>query len=338
MRKLLLASYAIEIYNGGETQHPARFGGNVDLLTLFHDFAHHVLKQAEELPHKRGTSHRFTYAKHTLPKLDEATRELYGYFNSGRNGDEFTSNRYNKDGTVRKQKRITRDMHNMRDSFFYLKVPKELGKKRAYLVLQQPEGEGIKGLVSVFFNEYLKQRGLKNFRAGFLGLIPEKVFTGMMKDGNFKELTLTSYKLPELVEGTDNEEEMVPAERGKMKVTYQATNLGTRFKNWASQFFQATRQQKSTNTDSRLVVAIGDESKEYDEVSMKLELNGKEKTFHLARGSRTQPDIDVGGNVEDDAQGRPRLDQLLEQAREIVADVSLELPSNDSASSPNQPT
>jgi hypothetical protein len=337
MRKLLLASYAIEIYSGADSQHPARFGENVDLLNLFHDFAHYVLKEAQELPNRRGTSHRFTYAAHTLPKLDEGARELYGFFNAGRDGDDFTANKYNSDGTVREQKRITRDMHNMRDSFFYLRVPKELGKKRAYLILQQPEGEGIKGLVFIFFNEYLKQRGLQKYRAIFTGLIPEKVFTGMMKDGNFKELTLTSYELPELVEGTDNDEEMVPAERGKMKVIYQATNLGTRFKNWASRYFQAARQQNAGDSKSRLVIAIGDESKEYDEVSMKLELNGKEKTFHLARGSRTQPDIDVGGNVEDDAHGRPRLDQLLEQAREIVADVSLELPPNDSTSSPNQP-
>jgi hypothetical protein len=336
MRKILLASYAIEIYSGAETQHPAKFGGNVDLLALFHDFAHHVLKEAQKLPHKRGTSHRFTYAEHTLPKLDEDARELYGYFNAGRDGDDFTANKYNSDGTIREQKRITRDMHNMRDSFFYLKVPKELGKKRAYLILQQPEGEGIKGLVFVFFNEFLKLRGLQKYRANFLGLIPEKVFTNMMKDGNFKELMLTSYELPNLVEGTNNDEEMIPAERGKMKVIYQATNLGTRFKNWATRYFQASRQS-SANSQSRLIVAIGDESKEYDEVSMKLELNGKEKTFHLSRSSRTQPDIDVGGNVEDDAHGRPRLDQLLEQAREIVADVSLELPSNDSASSPNQP-
>ncbi|GAB3730714.1 hypothetical protein GCM10027594_12710 [Hymenobacter agri] len=336
MRKILLASYAIEIYQGSEAQHPAKFGGNVDLLSLFHDFAQHVLKETQHLPHKRGTSHRFTYASHTLPVLNDSTRDLYGYFNAGRDGDDFTANKYNADGTLREQKRITRDMHNMRDSFFYLKVPKELGKRRAYLILQQPEGEGIKGLVFVFFNEYLKLRGLQNFRAIFLGLIPEKVFTGMMQNGNFKELTLTSYKLPDIVEGTGNDEEMIPKGRGTMKVMYQATDLGSRFKSWATRYFHASRKADSSAQKSRVTVAIGDESKEYDEVSMKLELNGKEKTFHLARGSRTQPDIDVGGNVEDDAHGRPRLDQLLEQAREIVADVSLELPRDASLPDPNQ--
>ena len=331
MDRVILAVYGIEIFRGGDSQLPSKFGGNVDHLTLFHDFVNHVLTEAKKLPGKNGrTSHRFTYANHTLPILDTETRELYGFFKTGRDGDVFTAGKYKEDGSIEgAEASVTRDMHSMRDSFFYLKVPKEAGKKRSYLIIQQPEGQGIKGLVFHFLQQYMDSKGLSDFRAIPFNLIPEKVFTRMMADGNFKELTLIKYGIPDTMEGTGNQEEMVPIERGKMKVIYQANNLGSRFKEWGLGLFGATRQSSQSSHKSKVVVALSGQEEEYDEVSMLLELNGKKKTFHLASSSRTQPDVDVTSNVQYDIHGRLKVDQLLIQARELVDDVSLDIPPND---------
>lgn len=331
MDRVLLAVYGVEVYRGGDSQLPGNFGNSSDLLKLFKDFVDAVLASTEVLPAtSKKRSYRFTCCDHTLTKLNEDMREVYGFFHTGRDGDNFVSRKFDKSNKETMNSPITSDMYNMRDTFFYLKVPKGVGRKKAYLIIQQTEGQGIKGILNYFLDDFIKKRHLSEYRIVFSNLIPEKVFNSMMSDGLFKELTLIKYGIPNTVEGARNQEEMIPIERGKMKVIYQATNLGSKFKEWGLGLFGATRQSQQSSRPSKVTVQLYGEREEYDEVSMLLELNGKQKTFHLASSTRTQPDIDVTNNVRKDGNGRLRLDQLLEQARELVADVTLDLPPHDS--------
>ena len=81
-----------------------------------------------------------------------------------------------------------------------------------------------------------------------------------------------------------------------------------------------------------MVVEVGGTKEAYDEVSMLLELNGKQKTFHLSNSNLTQPDIDVTKNVRYGENGRLNLSELLEQARDLVKEASLEISPDDIAS------
>jgi hypothetical protein len=334
--KVLLAVYAIEIYRGADSQLPGKFGGNVDLLTLFDEFVDFVFKSARFLPGAEGKkSHRFTYCNHTLPKLDTDTRELYGFFYSGRDGDRFNAAKYSKNSLSNEpelEANVTSDMFVMRDSFFYLKVPQGVGKKRAYLILQRADGEGIKGLVLHFLLEFMRSKGLQDFRIITRNLVPDKLFKNMLDDGFFKELTLVRYGVPPIMEKSGNKDNLLPVKRGKVKLIYQATDLGDNFKEWGLKALGGTKKSKFETQDTRVVVEVGGQKEAYDEVSMLLELNGKKKTFHLSNNNLTQPDVDVTKSVRYNEHGRLRLDHLLEQARELVTEASLDIAPNDIAS------
>lgn len=331
MDKVLLAVYSIQIFRKGDSQLPSNFAGGTDLLTLFHDFAMDVLTNIRKPITKKHT-YIFTCPDYNLPKIDEKTRETYGFFHSGRDGDSFTVAKYEKDGKAKRKTSVTRDMHSTRDSFFYLQVPKGVGKKRAYLIIQRTDGQGIKDLMTGLLREYMDFLKLKDYRVIISNLVPEKVFVNMMENGNFKQLTLTKLGVPSTIEGLRNQEQRVPIENGTIKTIYQSNGFGSSWKEWALQKTGATRQSKPSNQKSKVVVELSGKPEEYDEVSMLIELDGKEKTFHLSSTSRTQPDMDVTSNVENDIHGRLRLDHLLDQARELVNDVSLEITPNDIAS------
>jgi hypothetical protein len=325
MDKVLLAVYGIRIYRKGDSQRPSDFGNSNDLLKIFNDFALDIIKLTRK-PKNGKRSYIFTCAENTLPTLDEATREVSGFFHSGRDGDSYDVGEYDEQGKVKSRTRVTKTMHSTRDSFFYLKVPKELGKKLAYIVLQRTDGQGIKDLLMGQFREYMRNRGLQDYRLVVTNLVPDKVFTNMMDNGLFKQLTLTRHGIPKNIEALKNQEERVPIEKGSIKTIYQAYNLGTDYKEKALQWFGATRESKPKHSDLRVVVELEGKKEAYDEVSMLVELEGKKKTFHLASSSRTQPDMDVTSNVKHDPKtGRLRLDQLLDQARELVSDVTLEI-------------
>jgi hypothetical protein len=324
MDKVLLAVYGIRIFLKGDSQRPSDFGNSSDLLKIFHEFALDVINLTRK-PNNGKHSYIFTCAESTRPTFDSEAREVYGFFHSGRDGDSYLVGDYDEAGNARSKTRVTRNMHSTRDSFFYLKVPKELGKKYAYLVLQRSEGKGIKDLLMSLFREYMRNRGLDNYRLIVTNLIPDKVFTNMMDNGLFKQLTLTRHGIPKNIEAMQNQEERMPIEKGSIKTIYQSYNLGSGYKEKALQWFKATRESKPKHSDLRVVVEMGGKDEAYDEVSMLVELEGKKKTFHLASSNRTQSDMDVTSNVKfDHKTGRLREDQLLEQSRELVGDVTLE--------------
>jgi hypothetical protein len=325
MDKVLLAVYGVRIYLKGDSQRPSDFGNSNDLLNIFHDFTLDIINLTRKPSNDKHT-YIFTCAENTRPTLDEETRELYGFFHSGRDGDSYMVGEYDEKGVAKTKTRVTKKMHSTRDSFFYLKVPKELGKKYAYLVLQRSEGQGIKELVMGQFREYMRKKGLDNYRLVVTNLVPDKVFTNMMDNGLFKQLTLTRHGIPAKLEQLQNQEERVAIEKGTIKTIYQSYNLGSEYKEKALQLFKATRESKPKQSDLRVVVEMGEQKGAYDEVSMLVELEGKKKTFHLASTNRTQPDMDVTSNVKfDHKTGRLREDHLLEQTRELVKDVTLEI-------------
>lgn len=90
--RVLLAVYAVDITGDKESQMPSKFGGNVDLLTLFKDFAMSVYEIAAEMPRPDNTSIALAGPDERFkkPRLVEAERELYGYFDTGRNGTPST--------------------------------------------------------------------------------------------------------------------------------------------------------------------------------------------------------------------------------------------------------
>lgn len=325
MDKVLLAVYGVQVYRKGDSQLPSNFGGSVDFLTMFHDFADYVLKNVQKWERPKENTLALTCP--SLPILDTSAREVRGFFDAGRDGERFDIRNLNVKGVP--PVRVTRDLHSIRGAFFFLHVP--VGQKKAYLVLQRAHSQGIKELVMHCLNEYMALKGLSDYRVILSNLINDKVFVEMVTNGRFKELSLTRLGIPKNIDDLKGKSEMVTVEKGSIKTIYQSYDLGASWKEWILNKVGATRKSKHNPSD-RVVVEINGEVEQYDEVSVLVELNGKQKTFRLANTSRTQPDIDVTDNIRTDEDGQLILDDLLTQARDLVASVSVELKRDDFAS------
>lgn len=325
MDKVLLAVYGVQIYRKSDSQIPSNFGGNVDFLTLFHEFTDYVLKNVQKWERPKETNLALTCP--TLPVLDTKGREVRGFFNAGRDGERFDIQNLNVKGVA--PVRVTRDLHSIRGAFFYLHVP--IGQRKAYLVLQRAHSQGIKELVMHCFNDFMALKGLNDYRVILYNLINDKVFVDMMSKGRFKELTLTKLGIPKNIDDLRGKSEKPIVEKGSIKTIYQAYDLGDTWKEWILNKVGATRQSKQ-NPSEKVVVEINGAPESYDEVSVLVELNGKQKTFRLANTSRTQPDMDVTDNVRLDDDGQLLLGDLLTQARELVDSVKLDVNRDDIAS------
>jgi len=315
--KVLLAVFGVKIISKGNDQILSKFGGNVDFLKLYHEFALHVLKNVWHWNRGDKPTLSLTCISETLPILSESTREAYGFFDAGRNGDRFKVKDFNIETS--EVTHINPDHSSIREAFYYLQVPS--GRSRGYLVLQVPEGQGIKHLVNHALNHYFKTKGLTSYRIEISNLINDKVFHRMMDTGFFRELILTKYGLPTELDSYNNNNSKPVVMKGTMKTIFQATDLSGSWKDKARSIFSLGRQKK-TEGNSKIFVEIMDHKDDYDEVAIKLDLNGKQKTFHVANNNRTLPDLDVTSNVNRKANGSLELNDLLTQARELIQDVS----------------
>jgi len=315
MDRVLLAVYGLQVLQKQNEQILSNFGNNLDFLKVFHDFADYSLKNVEKWPRTKKSTLVFSCAQPAT--MNEEAREVYGVFDAGRDGDRFRVRDFTpkEDGEeVDDTIHVDRHHHSTRDVFFYLYVPKM--RKRAYLVLQRAESHGIKELLMHLLRKYMNLQGLEQYRVCDSNLINDKVFTTMMEKGFFKELILTKHGIPEDIKELNNKDVKVPVFKGSVRTIYQATDLGRTWKDWAAGLIGASRQQPAVG-NAQVVVEIAGEQKAFDEVSMRLDLNGKQKTFHVANTGRIQPDLDVTSNIEFDRFGNPKLADLLAQARDL---------------------
>jgi hypothetical protein len=330
-KKVLLAVYGVTITNDTkDTQMPSQFGGNTDLLQVFHDFAMSVYTLAAEMPRPGNESIALAGPENPfpLPKLVEEDRELYGYFDTGRNGESLTVRQLASKGKKGKGEdttvaSITRDMHVTREVFFYLKVPK--GGKKAFLVLQRAQGLGVKGLVEYTFQRYLNANKVQRHGFTLNNLLDRRVFSRMLQSGQFKELTIIKEGIPDNIDDLNNRSKVAPPAKGTQRISYLAVDLPDSWQKWAVDLMSTKGRSNLTMTEGEVGVdiSIGGEEQFVSEVTFRLELNKKQKTFHIVHADRDQPDVDVTDEVHrDDETGMLDLKDLVEQARSLVDDVN----------------
>jgi len=319
--KVLLSVYGLRIIQSKNEQVLSKFGGNVDLFKLFKGFYNEIHKNVK---HKKGYSHQkltLTCHKSRSKPFVYKERYAYGYFIAGRNGDNYKVKNYTS-GATNKVKIIRPEDTTLRDAFFYLSVP--ANKKRGYLVLQVPPGKGIKMLVENFLNDYLKSKGLQAFRVQLTGMINEKVFHRMINKGVLKEMTFTKHGIPNSMDDLKNNDDKALLSSGTVKTIYQNDNLGDLFKKFALDLFK--QKGKRQEGDQRTIIEFGHIKAE--EVSVKVDVGGKKKTFQIQNFDQTLPDIDVTHEVLNQKK-QIDIDKMVYQAEQLIDEVKLNVDKND---------
>ncbi len=312
--KVLLAVFGVQIKFNGAHLTLNNYVDNRDYLDTFHDFTNDVLKNVVQWEREKHPTLSLTCADGVLPSKKD--RVVYGFFDAGRNGDRFKI----KDYTDEKSDTTIIDPRHssIREAFYFLSVPK--GRTRGYLVLQVPEGQGIKHLVNHSIDIYMHKIGLHRYRVEISNLINDKVFHRMMDKGNFKEMVFTKYGIPSKMEDLKNNDTKVPLSIGTIKTVFQSPDLGKQFKLFARNIYVEKSKKKAEEGKSKIFVELMEDN--YDEISMKIDLNGKQKTFHISQTGRTLPDLDVTEHIKRDSNGRLDIKDLIIQAKDLIADVS----------------
>jgi hypothetical protein len=227
--KVLLSVFSVKIVYQKNEQLLSKFGGSIDFLAFFNGFTKYIHKNVQHWERVKHPKLTLTLPKNEKVKLLKDERCIYGYFEAGRDGDEFKVKNFNEPEP--KVKYIRKKDSSLRNAFFYLSVP--VSRKRGYLVLQVPEGKGIKYLLEHVLDEYVKQQGLLGYHIKISNLINEKVFYKMVDNGLLKELTFIKYGIPNTVDQLKNSDVKPQIGSGSIKTIYQDSNLGVRFKDFA---------------------------------------------------------------------------------------------------------
>lgn len=322
MARVLLAAYGVKITDRGHEQQVARFGGNLDLLKIFNDYIDDIFTHRRIIePEKNKAGHRhLSSAKPSVKQ--EGDRAVYGLLVIGKNGETITVSEYDlSNGDKKDEFPVTEDKFLDREAFFYLHVP--LNSKKAYLILQLPAAKGVKQTVFNSFKEYWKKLGLGQYTVHFNSLINARVFNMMMDAGVFKEMTFTKNGIPKDIEKLHNDDGKIPIEKGKVKTTITGDSLEWLKPLAVGMYEHSRKKEHAKGLDAHSVYEFDYEK--YTEVSITVDVKGKRKTFHVRNVSRTAPDMDVTDLLPD----RWTIDNLLEQAKDLVDSVTFKIAKGD---------
>ena len=306
MERILLATYSIRIKNQGNNQLLYRFNGETDFLNTFRDFTNHILANLYQLRDAGGN----TTIHLTLEgPANINDRVIHGYFSSGVSGETYKIKNMQTNTT---EMEVGPDHGAFRDVFFYLYIPE--GRNIGYLILQRKAKFGIKTVLTEAIYSYMRSIGYQNYKFEINNLLHDTVYRQMMDLGSLKKVELIKRRIPSSLEQyltNPNDVEEIP---GVFKTSFNsATSLPHIWKGLLDRLF---RQDISEN--DRIEIENVDE--QFDEIEFQLELNGKRKSFYVARKSKIQPDLDVTNDVET-VNGIATTESLIRVSQELINDV-----------------
>lgn len=322
MGKVLLAVYGVKITDRGHEQMVDKFGNNLDLLAVFSNYLEHIFKNRQFIkPVRKGDSHRHISCLKTSIKK-EGARAIYGYLVIGKNGETLKVTEYDiQSGNQKSQFDVTSDKFLDRNAFFYLSVPKN--SKRAYLILQLPAAKGVKESIFNSFRDYWNGQGLNRYTQHFNSLVNAKLFYTMMEKGIFKEMKFTRNGIPAKIDDLENYSGKIPIQKGRVKTVITSDDLSWLKPLGTAMFEHSRKKELAMGTDKTSVFEFDYE--QFSEVSMTIEMNGKNKTFHVRNQSRTMPDIDI----TDQLPASWDISDLLKEAKELVESVTFKIKDGD---------
>lgn len=309
--KILLSSYVLKLKdNEKRAQTFSQFNGDLDFLDVFKDFTDDIFEniQISEDSNRQHSTH-LTLDSPALNDLEDS-RKIYGFFSSGVSGEQY---KVINTETNEEELKVKPYHAAFRNVFFLLYVPRL--KSKAYLILQRKAQFGIKGKLYKTINEYLRKRGLINYRLEINNILHNKVYRKMMDEGKLKRVELIKNKIPSSIENFIYNNEELEEIRGTFKSSFTSrTSLPDTWKDYLDRLFRQRNDQNGSYEIEGL-------DNDYDDLEFELELNGKKKTFYMVKQHRIQPDIDVSANISYE-DGEPTVESLIEQAEEIIYDIT----------------
>lgn len=315
--RILLSSYTIKISGKDKNYHIlSNINNSFDFITLFKQFTDDIYQNINRTLDGQSR-HTVHLTLEDIAKFEETdNRRLYGFFSSGISGE-----RYKVVDTLTNEEEMDVQPHHaaFRNVFFYLYVPQQ--KNVAYLILQRKSQFGIKLRLRSVLNQYFIDKGYNDLTLQMNNILHTRVYRKMMTDGKLKKVELIKRKIPRSIEEFMNNNEQLEEIKGTFRTSFTSrTSLPESWKDYIDRRF---RQQNSQNG----TIEIQNLDDNYTDLEFELELNGKKKTFFMMNQQRIQPDIDVTQNIIFE-NGEPTVDTLIQQAKELINDLTQTSPTN----------
>lgn len=192
--------------------------------------------------------------------------------------------------------------------FFFLKLKK--GQKQGILLLQRSGNLNLRGALQRDLQNFLRTEVSKNLKIEIQPLVSPEYLEKIL-GSQIKELSYIKYMVPTDIADdcglVDNQEDL-----GSIHFTIQ-TKRGRRISipEWALSLISGKKQASEFITIKNVA---------FDEVKMKVDVFGKEKTICLSPESQPTMNIDVNPEIALD--GHPTIESLFKISQELVPEFS----------------
>ncbi|TWR30344.1 hypothetical protein FPZ43_05225 [Mucilaginibacter pallidiroseus] len=305
--RILLSTYNLKVsVNASSDAILSQFDGSNDFLELFKGFMDDVFTNIKAAPSLNDRSILHLALDEPVTVLAEK-RAIYGFISSGVNEDRFTV----REGDDKKFESDPVKHVTYRNLFFYIEFP--IGKTYAYLIIQKKRDIGAKGLLSKSLNLYLRERGYPDYNVVISNLLNKRVYDKMMLLGNLKKIDFIKRSIPNTIEELYDNEQKEYSDKGTLTTTIQSRSS-------LSNYWKSVIHNLFVGENKNSVIELNSKNDSVDEVEFQLEFKGKIKTFHVLQKHRTQPDIDVTGEVEI-IDNQPTTESLIEVSQGLINDI-----------------
>lgn len=307
MRSILLAVYGVRV----KAAHTKR---DFELLDSFSDRGVDLFDVLKEILEARKTQEyrkQDTQQVLQVARLNSSMRRIEGLVEIGQFGSESDIRNLDRWREIAYKKR-TRDV-DLQPFYFLFDVPE--GRNLGILLVQRTGIEGVQAILDEALHESFV-RDHPDHRLKMSQIVPEKLLQQLQgEETKLSEIRFIRHRVPRDIttvlgpSGTDQT-------AGTMELVVRPKE---------PVFMQAFRRYIDQHRNVASVLELEETRFQYDNVKIKVNVHGKERTMDLADPKRIRATFDITDEVKLSSAGHPTFKSISEVAKEYLEDLKDEL-------------
>lgn len=307
MRSILLAVYGVRV----KAAHTRR---DFEVLDSFSDKGadlFDVLRQILELRKTQVYPKRDTQQVLQVGKVNSAKRHIEGLVEIGQYGSESEIRNLDR-WTEVAYKKLVRDV-DLQPFYFLFDIPE--GKNLGLLLVQRTGVEGVQAILDEALHESFVH-DYPDHRLKMAQIVPDKLLRELQsEETKLTEIRFIRHRVPRditTVLGPTGTEQTT----GTMELVVRPKQ---------SVVAQAFRRYVDSHRGVGCILELEETRFRYDNVKIKVEVHGKERTMDLADPKRIRATFDITEDVRFSPAGHPTFKSISDVAKELLEDLKDEL-------------
>lgn len=232
---------------------------------------------------------------------------FYGEFDYGNYGTEHDVKSIENNKTMKK---INKEEYAGTPYYFNIHIPQN--NKKALLILESKNNNGIKGLFEHSLREYIKDISNNCLKLKIESFLPEKIIDKYINQGTLKQIRFISNKIPDKLDILSHHEYQEGHVELKLQLYKEKRKtLNNPLKNL----------MKNKNQEARKYSTIPGTNLETNNIKIEIDLNGSERTFTIGNLQNTVPAVDITNDIEIGENGHRTFESIHRASNKYIQDI-----------------